>query len=155
MCYYSLSRIAHKGHVKGVVVSALVNFINDRMRQLGRSQSQISDAAGLRRGVLSNILTKEEKGGKPVRPEPETIRKLAVGLEVHPALLTALMGYPTEPMPDIDERVYALAQQLLGAPWLAERIPDFFKLPRDEFDELMRYLEYRRHPPQNGDRSIP
>lgn len=151
MCYYSLSRtIGRSG-----AVSALVNFINEQMRRLGKTQSQIADASGLRRGVLSNILTKEERGGKPVRPEPDTIKKLAVGLEVHPALLTSLLGYPTDPIPGIDERIYELAKRLTGAPWLVDRLDDFLKLPRDEFDELMRYLDYRRHPPQDGDRSNP
>jgi transcriptional regulator with XRE-family HTH domain len=151
MCYYSLSRIGNIADQGGRAVSALVNFIHEQMARLGKGQSQISDAAGLRRGVLSNILTKEKKGGKPVRPEPETIRKLAIGLEVHPSLLTFLMGYPTEPIPDIDERLYEMAQRLLAAPWLADRIDDFLKLPRSEFEQLMKFHDFHHPSPDRND----
>lgn len=160
MCYYSPSRTAHIAQQRGQPVSPLVNFIQHRMKQLGKSQSQIADDSDVSRGVLSNIMTKEAKGGKPVRPEPETIRKLAVGLEVHPSLLTSLLGYPTDPIPGIDEPVYELAKRIIGAPWLADRIDDFLDLPRSEFDELMNHLDYRRSrrsalPHRNGDQSNP
>lgn len=152
MCYYSPSRIDHIAHKRGRAVSLLVNYIRDRMDKLGKVQAQVADDGDLKRQVLSNIMTKEEKGGKPVRPGPDTIKKLAVGLEVHPSLLTFLLGYPTDPIPDIDERLYELARQLLAAPWLAERIEDFLRLPRHDFDDLMRFLDFQNpSPPPDGE----
>ncbi len=155
MCYYSPSRIARIAQQGDRAMSALVNFINYQMGMLGKIPAQVADDGGLSRSALSYILTKEAKGGKPPLPEPETIKKLAKGLEVHPSNLTSSMGYPTDPIPDIDERLYALALQLLGAPWLAERIDDFLRLPRGEFDELMRYLDFHRPFPPGDDQSTP
>lgn len=142
MCYYLLYEI--RTGQKGRIVSALVDFINLRMGQLKKTPSEVADDGGLSRAVLSNIMTKEAKGGKPVRPEPDTIKKLAVGLDVHPSILTAALGYPTEPIQGIDERLYELSVRLLAAPWLAERIDDFLRLPKSDFDELMSHLEFRR-----------
>lgn len=155
MCYYSPSRIARIARQGDRAMSALVNFINDRMGKLGKIPAQVADDGGLSRSALSYILTKEKKGGSPPMPVPETIKKLAKGLEVHPAILTSSMGYPTDPIPDIDERLYVLALQLLAAPWLAERIDDFLRLPRSEFDELMRYLDYHHPSPPDDDQSTP
>jgi transcriptional regulator with XRE-family HTH domain len=151
MCYYSPGRSLIRRQQRGGFVSALVNFINERMKRLGKNQAQIAAAAGLQPGAISYILTKEAKGGKPVRPEPETIRKLAIGLEVHPSLLTFLMGYPTEPVKDIDDRLYEMAMRLLGAPWLADRIDDFLRLPRSEFDELMKFHDFHHPSPDRND----
>lgn len=151
MCYYSPSGITTS---RGRIVSALVNLIKQRMADLKKTSAEVADDGELSRAVLSNIMTKEAKGGRPVRPEPETIRKLAVGLDVHPSVLTAALGYPVEPIPDIDERLYELATRLLAAPWLADRIDDFLKLPRKDFDELMEHLDFRRRR-QNADRSNP
>lgn len=155
MCYYSPSRIAATFYRRGRAMSALVNFIKYRMEQLGKIPAQVADDGELSRSALSYILTEKKKSGKPVRPEPETIRKLAKGLEVHPSVLTSAMGYSVEPIPGIDERLYEIARRLLVAPWVAERIDDFMQLPRSEFDELMRYLDFHRPPPPNADQSKP
>jgi transcriptional regulator with XRE-family HTH domain len=136
-------------------VSELVNFIKYQMDRLGKKPAQVADDGELSRSALSYILNEKKKSGKPVRPEPETIIKIAKGLEIHPAILVAAMGYPVEPIPGIDERLYEIARRLLVAPWVADRLDDFMQLPRSEFDELMTYLDFRRPPPPNADRSTP
>ena len=131
-------------------MSALVNYIRHRMGQLGKLQSQVADDGGLKRQVLSNIMTKEAKGGKPVRPEPDTIKKIAKGLDVHPSILVAAMGYPTDPIAGVDERLYEVASRLLAAPWLVDRIDDLLAVPRDEFDDLMDILDQKRRRRRRG-----
>ena len=156
MCYYSPSRIVGIAQRRGHTVSALVNFIRHRMKVLEINQAKVAAIAEISESSLSYILTKKpKKEGDQVRPEPDTIKGLAKAIEVHPSVLTFLLGYPTEPIPDIDERLYELARQLLGAPWLAERIGDFLRLPRSEFDELMRYLDFHRPSPPDADQSNP
>lgn len=132
-------------------MSALANFIRHRMAVLNKSQADIVHAAKIGQPALSNILTK-----KNVRPVPRTIKGLAKALEVEAPLLTSLLGYPTEPIADVDERLYEVARQLLGAPWLADRVDDLIALPREEFDELMDFLDHKRRrnrPGGSGKRS--
>jgi transcriptional regulator with XRE-family HTH domain len=137
-------------------MSALVNFIKYRMEKLKKIPSQVADDGGLSRSALSYVL-KEKKSGKPVRPEPDTIKKIAKGLEVHPSILVSAMGYPTDPIPGVDERLYEIASRLLAAPWLADRIDDLLAVPRDEFDDLMDILDQkeRRRRQRNGTQSTP
>jgi transcriptional regulator with XRE-family HTH domain len=152
MWYHSINRTPKSGKSKGGVVSALTDFIRYRMDVLKKNQSEVAADAGIGEPALSYIMTKK----KEVRPTPDTIKGLAKAREVRPALLTSLLGYPVEPIPDIDERLYEIARQLLVAPWVADRIDDLLKVPRGEFDELMRYLEFRRNPPgESGNQSTP
>jgi transcriptional regulator with XRE-family HTH domain len=143
MCYYSPSRIVGLAHRRGRAMSALVNYINHRMKELKKIPAQVADDGGLSRSALSYIL-KQKMSGKSVRPEPDTIKKIAKGLEVHPSLLTSLMGYSVEPIPGVDERLYEIARQLLGAPWVADRLNDFVSLPQDEFEDLINWLEFQK-----------
>src|ERR1044072_9187728 len=116
MCYYSLNR-THE--MEYCAMSALTDFLEHRRKSLRLLPSELADRAEISRSAYSYIITKGKTG--EVRPAPETIPALAGALEVPPALLTSLMGYPTEPITDIDERLYEIAKQLLGAAWLAER----------------------------------
>lgn len=150
MCYYSLNDMANS--MGRGAMSKLTDFLEHRRKWLKMRPAEVADKAEISRSSYSYIIKKGKTG--EVRPEPDTIRALAKALEVPPPLLTALMGYPTEPITDIDERLYELARQLLGAPWLADRISDFLRLPRSEFDELMRYLDYRL-PHPDADQSKP
>ncbi len=152
MWYHSINRTGRRGQSRRSAVSALADFIRYRMDVLGKNQSEIAADAGIGEPALSYILTKKRE----VRPTPDTIRGLAKALDVKPALLTSLLGYPVEPIPDIDERLYEIARQLLAAPWVADRIDDLLRVPRDEFDELMRYLSFRRGSvEENGSQSTP
>lgn len=171
MWYYSIREEGNGLQLRSGAVSRLVEYIKHRMEELKRLPSEVADKGELKRQSFSHILNKEEndakkgKQSKPVRPEPETIRKIAKGLDVEPALLTALMDYPTEPIEGIDPRYYEIAQRLEGAPWLANRMEDLLSLPRTEFEEVMNHLDYRldqrrkarqnnsAHPRRNGNRS--
>jgi transcriptional regulator with XRE-family HTH domain len=132
-------------------VSALTNFIRHRIKELDKSQAEVAALAGIRESSLSYILSKTDP-----RPTPRVIKGLGRALEVHPSVLTSLMGYPVEPIPDVDDRLYEFARQLLGAPWLADRLTDLLRLPQDEFDDLMEWLDFQKsRSGESGNRSKP
>lgn len=144
MCYYSLRR-SDIAVWKGSAMSALVNFIRYRMKLLHKNQATVASIAGIRESSLSYILTKKpKKAGNQVRPEPDTIKGIAKAIEVHPSVLTSLLGYPTEPIPGVDERLYEIARQLIGAPWVADRMADLLALPQGEFEDLIEWLEFQK-----------
>lgn len=133
-------------------MSALVNFIRYRMDVLKKNQVEVATEAEIGEPALSYILTRK----KEVRPKPDTIRGLAKALEVHPSVLTALLGYPTEPIPNVDERLYEIARQLTGAPWVADRMDQLLSLPQTEFEELITWLEFQKsRVAGNGNQSKP
>lgn len=140
MWYYSLGQRKNIADRRGGAVSALINFIRYRMKELNKNQTVIADEAGIRESSLSYLLKKKDP-----HPRPKTIKGLAKALEVKASLLTSLLGYPTEPIPDIDERLYEIARRLLGAPWVVDRMDDLMRLPRDEFDDLMEWLDFQKN----------
>lgn len=121
-------------------MTALADFIRYRMEKLKKNQAEIAAAAGIGEPALSYIMTRK----KPVRSAPDTIKGLAKALEVHPAVLTTILGYPTEPIPGVDERLYEIARQLLTAPWVADRLSDLLALPQAEFEDLITWLEFQK-----------
>lgn len=144
MCYYSLRR-SDIAVWRGSAMSALVNFIRYQMKVLHKNQATVASIAEISESSLSYILNKKpKKDGDQVRPEPATLKGIAKALEVHPSVLTALLGYPTEPIPNVDERLYELARQLMGAPWVADRLGDLLLLPQAEFEELITWLEFQK-----------
>lgn len=131
-------------------MSRLANFIRERMAARGWSQGQLAAKAAIRDSTLSNILNKDG-----VIPRPDTVKALAEALEVDPPLLTALLGYPIDSSSDPGARYVRLAREIEALPWVAERIDDLLRLSPERFQELMDYLDFRRHRRQSGDRSNP
>lgn len=82
----------------------LAAFVAARRAELGMTQQELADASGLKRDVIAGIETRKSK-----LPEPETRRKLAVGLRVtHERLLIAAgQLLPEEASRQTEQRRYS------------------------------------------------
>lgn len=120
-------------------MSALANHIRKRIKEKDWNQTRLALEAKISESALSNLLNKPR-----VLPKPETIEALASALGDDPGLLTALAGYPVDPDSDPDGRYREIGRRISASPWLEERIDDLLRLSKEEFAELMRYLDFRR-----------
>lgn len=125
-------------------MSALANYIRQKIAGRGWNQGQLARAAQIRASTLSNILNKKSI------PRPETLIAIAHALDIEPPVLTALAGYPVDSALDPDVQVIHLARRLEAAPWIVARISELLSLSQEEFEELMRYSEFRQsqHEPE-------
>lgn len=119
-------------------MSALAEFIRQKIVGKGWKQGQLARAAHIRQSTLSGILNKE------TIPRPETLIAIAQALEVEPHILTELAGYPIGPATPPDEHLIQLASQLAVTPWIAERLDDLLGLSPEEFEAVMRYNIYHQ-----------
>lgn len=124
-------------------MSALANvireFVNNNDKGIS-GQNELADMAKISHGAMSSIMT-----GKTKLPHPDTIKKLAAVMDVDGAVLTGLLGYPTQASGEPDARFVELARRLEAFPWLVRRIDDFLKLSEARFYEAMDYLDHRDH----------
>lgn len=140
--YYAINRTvtAFRSDGKGTrAMSALADVIRRWLEHNSKSQNELARLAGIRTSSLSYIVNKED-----ALPKPVTIKKLAAAMDVDGVVLTALLGYPTQPRGQPADEYVELARRLEALPWLVERLNDLLHLDQKEFQEVMDYLDYRR-----------
>ncbi len=147
MWYDSVHRISTSDREGSRAMSALANVIRMWLDHNGKGQNWLASKAKIRTSTLSYLMNKED-----ALPRPETVKKLALAMDIEGVILTELLGYPVTASDDLDGKYVELARQLEAFPWLVERLNDLLHLEESEFVEMMDYLRFRH---QSGDRSKP
>lgn len=130
-------------------MSDLAEFLARELE--GSSYRDLEAKTGVSRGSLENLITRQNKK----LPELETLEKLAKAYGFPLWRVIEMAG----PALGDEERYSRLARELQISPWLVERFDVLISVSKEEFDELMDYLAFRRRQrgllPPDADQSNP